>query len=110
MEINEAIQRIENLISWEGHDIFITKNFVKELEDIIATLKLNELKRQQGEAYKAENVELKAYKAMWEELHILHREYFSNYETRTENIIRMKRLFEKYFPKEANPNEADNTR
>ena len=94
MEVKEAIHKIRYWLTF--HTEGIDRNMMYEALEIMDTA------IEQGEVLKAENVELKAYKQIVEELNILNREYFSNYETRTENIIRMKQLFEKYFPKEVN--------
>ena len=45
MITKEAIDRIGNLMSWVGHDVFITKKFVEELRDIINLLKEAEIMR-----------------------------------------------------------------
>ena len=102
MEVKEGIGFINDLEIYI-HDDY--PEFREYKEAFIALL-------QQGEALKAENVELKAYKQMWTELE---GEFWSksdkdklhmNFENFSELLTSM---VHKYL-KEANPNEANTTR
>ena len=89
MEVKEAIEKVQNLYTFwinylDLNDSEIIKT-EKEEEEIIELL-------QQGEALKAENVELKAYKQMWDHISVIYKGHG------VESDI--KALEQKYFPKE----------
>ena len=93
MDTQKAIDRIENLISWKGHDVSVTKYFVEDLKDIIAVLKVNELKLKEGKAYKNIYGKIKKEYGSIMKVDFIH--YSSTYLSEV-----MEELEQKYFPTE----------
>ena len=95
MEVKEAIDEV--------YQVFYMKYGKfgnQKADDIISLL-------QQGEVLKAENVELKAYKQIVEEFKNIFYTNPHNWVTKEYYADEIKRLEQKYFPKEAKQDEAD---
>ena len=107
MEVKEAIECIKNRYDdvWlEGNCRIGQKELWRERDKVISLL-------QQGEAYKVENVELKAYKQMWGWLdNIINSYYGTEYqrEFTTQQIREHMGELEQKYLKEAKQDEADN--